>query len=142
VIEEEGHHISVFMYWACWKCFLIDPVSDKVNQKALRQRTFWAIIECSIAVICCHGLSILWPHYLLGGLVSLMYFRCILPDLFNAWIVFFAVYYFCCNFFVNLTDLLWTKQFSGYYHDEQFSLLFSYRAHQFILFALLSFISA
>ena len=31
VVEEEGHHLCVFAYWATYKCFLLDPLSFGVE---------------------------------------------------------------------------------------------------------------
>ena len=101
------------------------------------------MIECCTALFFV-GSTDIWPYVLFATLVVFLYCRCQAPWVFNPWIMFFAFYYLSCNLCVNLTDFVWRKQYMGieYYHDDEFSMSFSYRTHQFILFALLALVSS
>jgi len=146
VIEEEGHHLAMFLYWATFKCFLLDTVTygkATLDSKAQNKQALFAFIE-SMAGLAIAGCKAPWPYALFVALVLLLHMRCNNSELLNPCLAFFSVYYLSCNFCVNLTDFGWRKMYLGieYYHDEEFTMSFSYRVHQFVLFALLAFISA
>jgi len=54
----------------------------------------------------------------------------------------FVVFYTCINFLVNLMDFLYNRLYRSlnYYHDDDFVLSFSYKTHQLVLVAGLTFI--
>lgn len=53
----------------------------------------------------------------------------------------FAVIYISLNFWVNLTDFLYTGLFKEFYHDEFFLTSFSYKVHQIALSSILAFLT-
>ena len=66
------------------------------------------------------------------------------PGAVNTYLAFFLVYYITINFSVNLFDFFYNYMFTGitYRHDADFVSSFSYKSHQFVLVAGLTFISA
>ena len=66
------------------------------------------------------------------------------PGAMNTYLAFFVVYYITINFSVNLFDFFYNYCMQGitYRHDADFVSSFSYKSHQFVLVAGLTFISA
>ena len=133
VTEEEGHHLAMFFYWATYKCYLLDTITfggASPNDKRQNKAFVWAFIQ-SMAGLALAGCKAPWPYALFILLVVLLHLRCNYSELLNPCLTFFSVYYLSCNFCVNLTDFVWTKKFLGieYYHDEEFTMSFSYRVH-------------
>ena len=52
----------------------------------------------------------------------------------------FLGFYFSLNFWVNLTDFLYTGLLQSYYHDDFFTTSFSYKVHQAALCLIVAFV--
>ena len=80
----------------------------------------------------------------LSSLILLLNFRQKFQGAINTFLAFFTTYYFSLNLLVNTFDILWNHAYKGltYRRDDDFTSSFSYKTHQIVLIALLSFISA
>ena len=81
---------------------------------------------------------------LLTSVISVLNLRQKFPGTLNVAIAFLVFYYLALNICVNTFDLVWNFMLQGvsYQHDDDFVSSFSYKTHQLVLIAMLSFISA
>jgi hypothetical protein len=81
---------------------------------------------------------------LLTSVISVFNLQQKFPGTLNVAIAFLVIYYLTMNICVNIFDLVWNFMLQGasYQHDDDFVSSFSYKTHQIVLIAMLSFISA
>ena len=91
------------------------------------------------------NIEILVAHLLMGTLSGFCFQSIVLHTLYRlrekrVFLSLFFLSYLCLNFWVNLTDLLYSGVIHDYYHDEFFLTSVSYKLHQVTLCAVLAFV--
>ena len=146
IVDDEAHFICITVYWLVWKCFLVPP-EQMISQEAKVQERVKIVarglIEMTISLLMtmmtfdsmypflyCYGV------YILASVRSIYYEKVDLTAT-----IFFALYFFQ-NFVVNSIDFIVYKQMLGFYHDELFLKMFSYKLFQFVNTLLMSFVFA
>ena len=130
--------IWVFGLWTCYKEAFASGGTRRVNQN-----TVFAIFELLLALFVSRQLNV-WSFLLLFSLVLAFNLRQKYPSTVTLTMSFFLMYYLALNSCVNMFDLVWNYAFQGitYQQDSDFVTSFSYKTHQAILIAGLSFVSA
>ena len=91
------------------------------------------------------NVEIVLAHLLMGTLSGLLFQTIVLHILYRLrdkriFLSLFFVSYLSLNFWVNLTDLLYSGVIHDYYHDEFFLTSVSYKLHQVTLCAVLAYV--
>ena len=122
--EEDHQH----MLWlvALWLCF---------RQPETKQDFIKSLVELALAHLCFGSMSGYLFQVCILGLAHTLQHRKLFCCLFLA-------IYLSMNFWVNLTDFLWTGLINEYYHDEFFTTSFSNKVHQITLCVTLAYIVA
>ena len=150
VVEDEAHFVCVTLYWLFWKCFLtIDP--NLINKYDTKRRVedrvkivARAIIELAVSLLLM-GSWFEYSFYPWLYCLSVFIFvalRSVFSEYIDLTAMIFVFMYFCQNFIVNLIDFAVFKQYMGFYHDDLFLRMFSYKLFQAVLCLMISFIYA
>ena len=127
--------MCVTMYWLFWKCFLtINPSSvNKYDAKRLIQNRIGivarAVIELGLSLILTTSYYDGTPYPFLYCLTvfSFVAIRSVFSEYVDLTASIFVFVYFAQNCLVNIIDFAYYKHFLGFYHDDLFLRMFSYK---------------
>jgi hypothetical protein len=131
IVDEEAHFICVTIYWMVWKCFLM-PEDANISQAAKVEQRFKtvarALIELIVSLILTYATyQSVFPMIYCLSVFILVSVRSIYFEKIDLTFTIFLVLYFSQNFIVNSIDFVVYKQMLGFYHDEMFVNMFSYK---------------
>lgn len=147
VDEEEVHYLFVSCLWLFYKCCL-EPDPAFVNQlrhERIVEERFKIVarsaLEMALALLALQTVSDTYSQWAYCfSAFALMAIRTIYKDWLDLTAFIFVIVYFAQNFIVNMIDYIVYKNFLGYYHDEQFLKMFSFKIWQFCTCLLVSFV--
>ena len=70
-----------------------------------------------------------WPWVWCLSVFTFAAIRSVFYEFIDLWTLFFIITYFSQNLFVNSVDFIYFKNFQGFYHDEHFHKMFSYKLY-------------
>ena len=149
VDEEEVHFLFVTCLWLFFRCWL-EPDPTYVKQVAperITEERFKIVtrsaLEMGISLLVMQGFLETYAQWAYCfSLLGLIAVRTVYKDHLDLTGLIFVVVYFSQNFIVNTIDFVIYKNFLGYYHDEQFLKMFSYKVWQFWTCLVVSFVYA
>lgn len=149
VDEEEVHFLFVSCLWLFFRCWLEpDPsyVKQVAPERIIEERVkivTRSALEMGISLLVMQGFLETYAQWAYCfGLFALIAVRTVYKDHLDLTGFIFVIVYFSQNFIVNMIDFVVYKNFLGYYHDEQFLKMFSYKVWQFWTCLLVSFVYA
>lgn len=149
MVEDEVHFICVMLYWLLWKCFLVpDPIFEKMKDDASKNEhrikvVARAFLELTLSLALLNQtFDSFYPWIYCYSLLTFVAFRSIYYEKIDLTVTIFVVLYFCQNFLVNMIDFVVNKHMLGFYNDELFHRMFSYKIFQTINCFIVSFVFA
>lgn len=150
VVEEEADFVCIMGYWCFWKCFLVmDPqkvnkfdASGKVEErvKLVARAGIEVLVSLVLAQVVHGAFQDFYPWVYCLSVFAFTAVRSIYFEQLDLWFVLFLVTYFTQNFIVNVIDFGYFRHWLGFYTDEAFHRMFSYKVFQAVLCALISFV--
>lgn len=145
--EEEVHYLFITCLWLFYRCCLEpDPIQVKqLPQERVVEERFKIVarsaLEMAITLLAQQTVSDSYSQWAYCfSAFALMAVRTIYKDWLDLTAFIFVIVYFAQNFIVNSIDYVIYKHFYGYYHDEQFLKMFSFKVWQFWMCLLVSFV--
>jgi hypothetical protein len=134
VEEEEVHYCFIMIMWMTYKCFLtVDPseasllVGDKLFMKRVKI-VVRALIELGLSLLLMKGqIESLWIAFFCYSIFVMTCIRAVFYETLDLLAIFFVVTYFIQNFIVNMVDWIIFRKALGYYTDQEFNKMFSYK---------------
>ena len=149
MVEEEAYFICVMLYWLLWKCFLIvDPQFEKMKDNAQKNDNrikvvARAFLELTVSLALLNQtFESYYPWVYCYILLAFVAFRSIYFEKIDLTVTIFVILYFSQNFFVNMIDFVVYKHMLGFYSDDLFHRMFSYKVFQTINCLIVSFVFA
>ena len=147
VDEEEVHYIFATGLWLYFKC-LLEPSAGhmkQVPQSKYREERLKIIIrsamELAISLLALQSITdSLWHWAYCFSVFILASARTLYKDQLDLTAFIFLFVYFSQNFLINMIDFIFFKHYMGFYHDEMFLKMFSFKIWQFAMCLLVSFI--
>ena len=134
IVEDEAHFICITVYWLIWKCFMIPPEQVISQDAKVRERiriVARGLIEMTIALLMTMmTFENMFPFVYCYGVYAFASLRSIYYEKIDLTVTIFLVLYFFQNFVVNSIDFIVYKHMLGFYHDELFLRMFSYKLFQ------------
>ena len=135
------------LYWLLWKCFLtVDPnVINKYDAKRKVEDRIKLVARALIELTFClilMGSTYEYSFYPWLYCLSVFIFfsiRSVFQEHIDLTAFIFLMVYFSQNFIVNMIDWGVYKQYMGFYHDDLFLRMFSYKLFQVALCSMVAF---